>query len=87
MASQKALIIPAKGSPFTLVERPIPTPGPGEVLVKLAATALNPIDYVMRLNGFAVTEYPAEAGIDGAGTIEALGEGVEGTGRSKGDRV
>ncbi|KAA1467071.1 GroES-like protein [Dentipellis sp. KUC8613] len=87
MASQKALILTAKGAPFTVVERPIPTPGPGEVLVKLAATALNPIDYAIGLYGFAITEYPAIAGCDAAGTIEALGEGVEGTGPAKDDRV
>ncbi|TFY50341.1 hypothetical protein EVG20_g11576 [Dentipellis fragilis] len=87
MATQQTLFIPAKGAPFTLVTRPIPTPGPGEVLVKLAATALNPLDYFIQLVGFAIEEFPTVAGCDGAGTIEALGEGVEGTGRAKGDRV
>ncbi|KAA1467074.1 GroES-like protein [Dentipellis sp. KUC8613] len=86
MATQKTLLLPAKGAPFTLVTRPIPTPGPGEVLVKLVATALNPLDYFIQLVGLAIEEFPTVAGCDGAGIVEAVGEGVEGTGRAKGDR-
>ncbi|KAA1467076.1 GroES-like protein [Dentipellis sp. KUC8613] len=86
---QKALLLPSKGAPFTLGTRPIPNPGPGEILVKVAVAALNPADYYMRHLGAALDEYPAVTGSDGAGTVEALGDGVENSKGhpNKGDRV
>lgn len=38
-STQKACIIPAPGQNVVLQDRPIPTPGPGQVLVKITATA------------------------------------------------
>ncbi|TFY54217.1 hypothetical protein EVG20_g9802 [Dentipellis fragilis] len=87
MSIQKALLVEVKGAPFIVVTRPIPTPGPGEVLVKMAAAALNPIDHKMGVLGFRLDEFPAVLGIDGAGTVEALGEGVDSGELQKGDRV
>ena len=58
-----------------LVEREVPQPGPGEVLVKVAASGVNPTDWKVRSNtdpaGFQVP------GQDGAGIIEAVGTGVD----------
>jgi NADPH:quinone reductase-like Zn-dependent oxidoreductase len=85
--SHQALVFKAPAAPFELITCPTPKPGPGEVLVKNAAVALNPVDYVMHHLGLWVDYYgyPAVLGFDGAGEIEAIGEGVEGW--SKGDRV
>ncbi len=60
---------------------PDPAPGPGEVLVKVAATSINPIDISQR-SGAAKDrfplQFPAILGRDVSGTIVKLGEGVEG---------
>src|SRR5579863_7917403 len=64
------------------VDRPIA--GPGEILVRHEAIGLNFIDTYQR-SGLYPTRYPAVLGQEGAGTVEAVGEGV--TGFSRGDRV
>jgi NADPH:quinone reductase-like Zn-dependent oxidoreductase len=58
---------------------PVPSPGPGEVLVKVAAASINPIDWKMRsgyLRGIVQIALPRALGRDCAGTIVAMGEGV-----------
>lgn len=75
--TQKALVFSAPGEPFEIKERPVPKPGPGQVLVKIISTALNPIDEIIRARGFLVTQYPAIVGNDAAGTVVALGDGVD----------
>jgi NADPH2:quinone reductase len=60
-------------------ELPTPEPGPGEVLVRLSVSAVNPTDWKARSG--ATGELRAEFQIpnqDGAGVIEAVGEGVDG---------
>ena len=56
-----------------------------EVLVKVQAAALNPMDWMVRAINIMVPKWPAVIGEDGAGIIEDVGEGV--TGFAKGDRV
>jgi NADPH:quinone reductase-like Zn-dependent oxidoreductase len=58
-----------------------PTPGPGQVLVKVAATSFNPVDAGIRggyLSEVYAITFPHTPGIDVAGTIAELGDGVEG---------
>jgi NADPH:quinone reductase-like Zn-dependent oxidoreductase len=64
---------------LTYDEMPDPQPGPGEVLVRLKAAALNRLDLWTR-NGWPgiKIEFPFIPGADGAGEIAALGENVEG---------
>jgi NADPH:quinone reductase len=62
-----------------------PTTGPGEVLVKVKAAGLNPVDYKTATNGNPNWSYPHILGVDAAGVIEEIGESV--TGFQKGDRV
>ena len=60
MVTQKARWLPNVGEEFILKETPIPEPGPGEVLVKLEATAINLIDWKIQKEGlFLVKKYPA----------------------------
>ncbi|MCA1371072.1 NADP-dependent oxidoreductase [Bradyrhizobium sp. BRP14] len=73
---------------FEIADLPAPKPGPGEILIKIEASAVNPFDLILR-QGF-MAQYiplplPAVLGGDAAGTISALGEGV--TGFAVGDRV
>ena len=66
---------------LTLGERPRPSPGAGEVLVRIAAAAVNPIDRRLRageLQDFFERTWPIIPGWDFSGTIEQLGDGVEG---------
>ncbi|KAG6901423.1 hypothetical protein C0995_012134 [Termitomyces sp. Mi166 len=83
--TQKALLLETKQGRFVVGSRKIPKPGPGELLVKVLATGLNPVDWKVQKYGIFVTEFPAVLGSDVAGEVEAVGEGV--TSFKKGDRV
>lgn len=85
MATQKALLLPAKQGKWELGESPIPKPGPDEVLVKIIATALNPVDWKIQVLGYFASEFPFISGTDAAGIVEEVGEQV--TDRAKGDRM
>ncbi|KIJ60388.1 hypothetical protein HYDPIDRAFT_117306 [Hydnomerulius pinastri MD-312] len=71
-----ALILPARQAPFTVSTRETNDPGPGEILIKVKATALNPGDAKIQKRGIYVSRYPAVLGSDGAGVVERVGEGV-----------
>ena len=83
-----ASYITTTGSPDVLQygELPTPEPGAGQVLVRIAASSVNPIDTYIRSGAVALaTEFPYIPGCDLAGTVEAVGEGV--TRFQTGDRV
>jgi len=84
----KAVIFIKHGSPDVLkyVDFEIPKPAPGQVLVKLHASALNRMDLFVRAGWRGLKlNLPHILGADGAGEIAALGEGVDGW--KVGDRV
>jgi NADPH:quinone reductase-like Zn-dependent oxidoreductase len=57
--------------------RPIPEPGAGEVRVRLQAATVNRVDLYMRDSGAGITHtLPQILGLDGAGTVDAVGSGV-----------
>ncbi len=67
-------------------EMPTPVPGPGEILVRLHASGINPSDYKRRANVKAGPEFPRVIPhSDGAGVVAALGAGTQGY--KVGDRV
>jgi NADPH:quinone reductase len=84
----KAAVIETTGSPDVIRygDLPKPTPGSGEVLVRVGAVAVNPIDTYIRAGTVAMPlPKPFIIGCDLAGTVEAVGPGVQ---RFKvGDRV
>lgn len=85
----RAIVYTELGSPdvLQLVEIPDPVAAPGEVVVRIEAAGVNPLDAKRRSGKRPmppITE-PRRVGFDGAGVIEALGEGV--TGYDVGDRV
>ncbi|KAI8972240.1 GroES-like protein [Trametes punicea] len=85
--TQKALLLPAEGGQYYVGGVPVPRPGPGEILVKVMAAALNPIDWKITIppDSALIKEYPFITGTDGAGIVVEIGEGV--TGVKEGDRI
>jgi NADPH:quinone reductase-like Zn-dependent oxidoreductase len=86
----KAIVINQYGGPDVLKfsDYPDPTPGPGEVLIKVAAASVNPIDLLQRSGArkdFFPVEFPGIIGRDVSGTVFKLGPGVNQF--SVGDRV
>jgi NADPH:quinone reductase-like Zn-dependent oxidoreductase len=75
----RAVRIHEDGGPEVLVleEAPDPVAGPGEVLVRLRASALNHLDIWIR-KGLPSVPKPRILGADGAGVVDAVGEGVNG---------
>ena len=79
----KAVVLHEYGGPSNLKyeDFPDPKPGPGEVLIRVAATSVNPVDYKMRSGEakslFPVT-FPGILGRDVSGIVRELGEGVTG---------
>src|SRR5436305_14859861 len=64
-----------------LADLPQPTPGPGEVLVKVAYAGVNPADWKARegkLSRYFEYKFPFVLGFDLSGTVAAVGAGVEG---------
>ena len=81
-SQQKALLLPSCGpdAVYAVGERAVPQPGPGQVLIRNSAVALNPLDATIRTIGLYVSAHgwPATVGWDGAGEIAALGSSVQG---------
>jgi NADPH:quinone reductase-like Zn-dependent oxidoreductase len=77
----KAIVLPEYGPPSALVLRDIaePTPGPGEIEVRVAAAGVNPIDWKLRsgaYHAYMPLELPAVLGRDVSGEVVAVGPGV-----------
>ena len=84
----RAVVVRTFGGPevLALEECPDPTPGPGEVLVELAAVGVNPVETYIRSGAYAsLPALPYIPGTDGAGTVAALGPGA--SRHRVGDRV
>ena len=82
--TQHVMVMNAQGAAPEIAERPVGTPGQGEVLVKVNATSLNFHDTV-NLQGLIWGPWPRIPMSDGAGHVVAVGPGV--TAFSVGDRV
>ncbi len=82
----KAVVVPALGGPENLVLDDLaePVAGPGELLVEVTAAGVNYVDIYHR-RGLYDADLPFIPGMEGAGTVSAVGEGVEGI--RTGDRV
>ncbi len=80
--TMRAVQIDRFGGPEVVVQRdlPVPSPGPGEVLVAIACAGINFMDIHTRQGKYATSRtypmtLPVTLGIEGAGTVAALGRG------------
>ena len=83
--SNQAAVLKEEKANLTIEERPIPKPGPLDVLVKNYAFATNPVDWKMQRLGVIVDKYPTILGSDVSGVVDAVGSDVKHF--QKGDRV
>jgi NADPH2:quinone reductase len=75
----RAYHLPAKGAEPLLTDLPRPTPGPGEIGLRIAACGLNFADLLMIKGAYQDTpEPPFILGMEVAGTVDALGPGTDG---------
>lgn len=75
----RAAALTAFDAPLQIVELEVPRPGPGEVLVRIEASGVNPLDTKIRRGQAAHARIvpPAVLGIDMAGVVSAVGDGVD----------
>ena len=75
----RAVGITVPGGPevLSVVDRPVREPGPGEVRIAVKAAAVNPTDIGLRQSGGGDLPAPWTPGMDAAGTVEAVGDGVD----------
>ena len=75
----RAIVIDGFGGPEVLRQRDVqrPSPGPGELLVRVLASGTNPVDAKVRAAGsWAGISFPAVIGYDASGVVEAVGPGA-----------
>jgi D-arabinose 1-dehydrogenase-like Zn-dependent alcohol dehydrogenase len=85
IAPMKAAQVPKPGADFEIVEREIPTPGAGQVRIKVLACGVCHSDVLTKEGAFPGIQYPRVPGHEVAGLIDELGAGV--TTWKKGQRV
>jgi NADPH:quinone reductase-like Zn-dependent oxidoreductase len=77
----KAVVVHKYGGPEVLKFEDYPVPGAGEVLVRVAAASVNPLDYKRRAgltDDYCPIHFPGLIGVDRAGTVVKIGPEVEG---------
>ena len=77
--SMRAAVLTEFGSSLQISDMEVPSPGPGKVLVRVMASGVNPLDTKIRRGqaGHAQTVPPAVLGMDLAGVVESVGDGVD----------
>ncbi|WP_203655397.1 quinone oxidoreductase family protein [Actinocatenispora rupis] len=83
----RAILVEELGEPerLRIADRPVPQPGPGQIRVDIAVAGVNFMDTGARRLGAATGDLPFVPGVEGAGRVSELGEGV--TEFTVGDRV
>ncbi len=76
--SMKAAVVAEANGPFRIVDKPVPAVEAGQVLVRVIASGVNPLDTKIRTGaaGHAKHPFPAILGMDLAGVVEKVGDGV-----------
>lgn len=72
-----AVVLTGPGAQPAVAIIPVPQPGPGEVLVKMAFSPINPSDLAFLAGGYGIKKpYPVVPGFEGSGTVVAAGKGI-----------
>ena len=76
--SMQAVRLEEENGKLQVRELPVPKPGPGEVLVRMAASTINPSDigFLYSTSGYSNRSLPVTPGIEGSGTVVAAGSGL-----------
>jgi NADPH2:quinone reductase len=76
--AMQAAVLETHNAPFRLATLPRPRPGPGQALVRIHASGVNPLDIKIQQGAAAHARHPLPAilGLDLAGTVESVGAGV-----------
>jgi len=77
MAHSTAFHVPRPGDEFTAIEREVPRPGPGAVLLRVEACGICHGDMVIKEGHWPGIQYPRVPGHEVAGVVEEVGAGVE----------
>lgn len=76
-STMKAVVLTKNGAQPEVATIPVPKPGKGEVLVKMAFSPINPSDLAFLKGGYGIQKpYPVVPGFEGSGTVVAAGNGV-----------
>jgi NADPH2:quinone reductase len=83
----KAIVVHEFGGPevLKLEEVPDPRPGPGQVVVRVEAAGVNPVETYIRAGKYGPRQFPYTPGSDSGGIVDSVGSGV--TSFKAGDRV
>lgn len=65
-----------RGGRLTFEQIAVPRPGPGQVLIKMDASPVNPSDLALLAGGYLERSYPFTPGLEGSGTVVAAGSGI-----------
>lgn len=75
--TMQAVLLPAPKAELITGEVPVPQPGPGQVLIRMAASPINPSDLSFLRGNYGVKkEFPVVPGFEGSGVVVAAGSGL-----------
>lgn len=77
MLLNKAAYLDKPGAPLVVRDARFPKAGPGEIVVRNAAIAINPVDWHMTESGMFIKQWPAVVGCDVAREVFETGHGVD----------
>ena len=73
---QKAAFLTGQGQQLVIKPTEVYKPNAGHILVRIEATAINPVDWKLQETALYINEFPFILGQDASGVVVALGEGV-----------
>lgn len=85
MASNQAAWLDGGGKKLRVDSAEMPKPGADDIVIKVAAAAVNPVDWKIQDYGLFVQKWPMVLGTDAAGEVTEVGDNVKRF--KKGDRV
>lgn len=75
--NMQAVLLGENGGPLSVRQIPVPQPGSGEVLVRMAASPINPSDLGFIKGGYGFQKpFPVVPGFEGSGIVVAAGPGL-----------